>query len=70
MMVKTGQLSSKGKPSIQMDYALVPPPVNKILSQVVKYEARLLKHSNLPIGSSIACVAKRNGNGSNGTHPF
>jgi SAM-dependent methyltransferase len=63
MMVKTGQLSSKGKPSIQMDYVLVPPPVNKILSQIVKYEARLLKHTNLPIGSSIACVARREGDG-------
>ncbi len=59
MMVKAGQLSSKRAPSISMDYALVPPPVNKLLSQIVRYEARLLKYATLPIGSSIACVASK-----------
>jgi SAM-dependent methyltransferase len=59
MMVKAGQLSSKRAPSIKMDYALVPPPINKLLSSVVAYEARLLQHISLPIGSSIACVGTR-----------
>lgn len=59
MMVKAGQLSSKRAPSIRMDYALVPPPINKLLSNVVEYEARLLRHISLPIGSSIACVGSR-----------
>ena len=39
-----------------MDYALVPPPINQILSRVVEYEARMLRRISLPIGSSIACV--------------
>jgi len=59
MMVKAGQLSSKRAPSIKMDYALVPPPINKLLSNVVEYEARLLRHISLPIGSSIACVGSK-----------
>jgi len=56
MMVKAGRLSSKRAPSIKMDYALVPPPINQILSRVVEYEAKLLRRISLPIGSSIACV--------------
>ncbi len=56
MMVKAGQLSSRRAPSISMDYALVPPPINRLLSRVVEYEARLLRTVSLPIGSSIACV--------------
>jgi SAM-dependent methyltransferase len=57
LMIKTGQLSSRKAPSLKMDYALVPPPLNRILARVVEYEARLLSHTNLPIGSSIACVS-------------
>jgi ubiquinone/menaquinone biosynthesis C-methylase UbiE len=56
MMVKAGRLSSKKAPSIKMDYALVPPPINRMLSRVVEYEARMLRRISLPIGSSIACV--------------
>lgn len=56
MMVKAGRLSSKQAPSIRMDYALVPPPINQILSRVVEYEAKMLRRISLPIGSSIACV--------------
>jgi len=59
MMVKAGQLSSKRAPSLRMDYALVPPPINKLLSNVVDYEAQLLQHISLPIGSSIACVGTK-----------
>ena len=59
LMVKAGQLSSKRAPSLRMDYALVPPTINKILSRVVEYEARLLRHASLPIGSSIACVGTK-----------
>jgi SAM-dependent methyltransferase len=59
MMVKAGQLSSKRAPSLRMDYALVPPPINKLLSNVVDYEAQLLRHISLPIGSSIACVGSK-----------
>ena len=57
LMIKTGQLSSKKAPSLKMDYALVPPPLNRIGVRVVQYEARLLSHTNLPIGTSIACVS-------------
>jgi SAM-dependent methyltransferase len=57
LMVKMGQLSSKKAPSLKMDYALVPPPLNRLLARVVQYEARLLSHTNLPIGTSIACVS-------------
>jgi len=56
MMVKAGQLSSKRAPSLRMDYALVPPPINALLSRVVEWEARLVRHASLPVGSSIACV--------------
>jgi len=59
MMVKAGQLSSKRAPSLRMDYALVPPAINRILCRVVEYEARLLRHASLPLGSSIACVGAK-----------
>jgi SAM-dependent methyltransferase len=61
LMIKMGQLSSKKAPSLKMDYALVPPPLNRILARVVQYEARLLSHTNLPIGTSIACVSVKPG---------
>lgn len=57
LMIKMGRLSSKKAPSLNMDYALLPPPLNRILARVIQYEARLLSHTNLPIGTSIACVS-------------
>jgi SAM-dependent methyltransferase len=61
LMIKMGQFSSKKAPSLKMDYALVPRPLNLIVTRVVQYEARLLSHANLPIGTSVACVAVKPG---------
>ena len=69
MMVKAGRLSSKQAPSIRMDYALVPPPINRILSRVVEYEAKMLRRISLPIGSSIACVGVKTASVSPTTAP-
>lgn len=69
MMVKAGRLSSKQAPSIRMDYALVPPPINRILSRVVEYEAKMLRRFSLPIGSSIAVVGVKTASVSQSSRP-
>ncbi len=56
MLVKTGQLSQRTL-SIKLDYALVPPVINRLLAHIIEYEARLIRHTDLPIGTSIVCVA-------------
>ncbi len=58
LLVKVGYLLRRN-PSKTMDYVLVPSPVNKVLSWVVKREANWLARANLPIGTSIGCVATR-----------
>lgn len=55
-MVKTGRLT-KGGPNLKLDYALVPAAINRVLSWVVRVEARVLARASLPLGTSIACVA-------------
>ncbi len=55
-LVKVGHLLRRN-PSRKMDYALVPPPVNRVLGWVVRGEARWLSRLDLPLGTSIACVA-------------
>lgn len=59
-MVKTGRLA--GGPNLKVDYALVPGALNRVLSAVVRLEARLLERVSLPIGTSIACVAAKQAN--------
>lgn len=61
-MVKTGRLA-KGGPNLKLDYALVPGAINRVLSWVVRMEARLLARASLPLGTSIACVAVKPGAG-------
>lgn len=58
LMVKVGYLLRRN-PSTTMDYVLVPPPINKVLSWVVRREADWLSRADLPIGTSIGCVAMR-----------
>lgn len=56
LLVKVGHLLRRD-PSIRMDYILVPPPMNKVLGWVVRAEARWLSRLDLPVGTSICCVA-------------
>jgi len=58
LLVKVGYLLQRN-PSRTMDYVLVPSPINKVLSWIVKREADWLAQSDLPIGSSIGCVATK-----------
>lgn len=58
LMVKVGYLLRRN-PTTEMDYVLVPRPVNKLLGWVVQGEARWLARADLPIGTSIACVATK-----------
>jgi SAM-dependent methyltransferase len=56
-MVKTGMLRS-GQ-NVKVDYALVPGPINRLLAAIFRAEANVMRFTNLPIGTSIACVATR-----------
>jgi SAM-dependent methyltransferase len=56
LLVKVGHLFRRN-PSIKMDYVLVPPVINKVLGWVVRAEARWLSRLDLPVGTSICCVA-------------
>jgi SAM-dependent methyltransferase len=40
------------------DISLPPPPINALLSGLVRLEARALRRMDMPIGSSLLCVAK------------
>lgn len=56
LLVKVGHLLRRN-PSLKMDYVLVPPLINRVLGWVVRAEARWLARFDLPVGTSIACVA-------------
>lgn len=56
LLVKVGHLLRRN-PSRKMDYVLVPPLINRVLGWVVRAEARWLSRLDLPLGTSIACVA-------------
>jgi len=56
LLVKVGHLLRRNA-SIKMDYVLVPPLINKLLGFVVRAEARWLSRFDLPLGTSICCVA-------------
>lgn len=56
LMVKVGHLLRRS-PSTKMDYVLVPSLINKALGMVVRAEARWLAVLDLPLGTSVACVA-------------
>ena len=45
-----------GKPA-RSDIVLPPAPLNAVLSAIVRIERELVRHFNLPIGSSVAVVA-------------
>lgn len=55
-LVKVGGLS-RGGSNLKLDYTLVPSTVTRVLSGVIRLEARPLAHASLPLGTSIACVA-------------
>jgi len=59
LMVKTGRLSAKEEAKVSVDFALLPGPVNRVLAGVAALESRLATRVNLPVGSSIVCVAAR-----------
>lgn len=42
-----------------VDISVPPAPVNALLSSAVLVEARALRHLNMPIGSSILCLARK-----------
>lgn len=56
LLVKVGHLLRRS-PSTRMDYVLAPSLINKALGLVVRAEARWLAVLDLPLGTSIACVA-------------
>ena len=56
-MVKTGMLKSGG--NVKVDYALAPGPINRFFAAVLRAEAGIVPRTDLPIGSSIACVAAK-----------
>ncbi|HEU4758490.1 MAG TPA: class I SAM-dependent methyltransferase [Dehalococcoidia bacterium] len=56
LLVKVGHMLHRN-PSTKMDYVLVPPLINKLLGFVVRAEARWLSRLNLPLGTSVCCVA-------------
>ena len=59
LMVRTGRLSAKEEAKVSVDFALLPGPVNRVLAGVAALESRLATRVNLPVGSSIVCVAAR-----------
>jgi SAM-dependent methyltransferase len=59
LMVKTGRLSAKEDAKVNVDFALLPGPVNRVLAGVAALESRVTSRVNLPVGSSIVCVAAR-----------
>jgi SAM-dependent methyltransferase len=66
-MVKTGMLKSGG--NTEVDYALAPGPINRLLATVCRAESGILRLTDLPVGSSIACVAAKGNSGAVGnTH--
>jgi SAM-dependent methyltransferase len=66
-MVKTGMLKSGS--NTRVDYALAPGPINRLLATVFRTESEILRLTDLPIGSSIACVAAKANSGPEGnTH--
>lgn len=60
LLVKVGHLIRRS-PSIKADYVLVPPLINRVLGWVVRAEARWLSRLDLPVGTSICCVAVKEG---------
>jgi SAM-dependent methyltransferase len=58
LLLHTGRFSASGH-NLAMDYALVPPLANRLVSRLVEYEAWLLTRMNLPFGTSIVWVARR-----------
>ena len=59
LMVKTGRLSAKEDAKISVDFALLPGPVNRVLAGVAALESKVTSRVDLPLGSSIVCVAAR-----------
>jgi SAM-dependent methyltransferase len=59
LMVKTGRLSAKEDAKISVDFALLPGPVNRVLAGVAALESKVTSRVDLPVGSSIVCVAAR-----------
>ena len=59
LMVKTGRLSAKEDAKVSVDFALLPGPVNRVLAGLAALESKVTSRVDLPVGSSIVCVAAR-----------
>jgi SAM-dependent methyltransferase len=49
----------RGARAVASDIALPPAPINAALAALLRLEARLVRHVDLPAGSSILCLARR-----------
>jgi SAM-dependent methyltransferase len=45
--------------SAELEISVPPAPVNATLSALLAIEARMVQHVNMPIGSSVLCLARR-----------
>lgn len=59
LMVRTGRLSPKEEAKVKTDFAFLPGPVNRVLAGVAALESKISSRVDLPVGSSIVCVAAR-----------
>ena len=60
LLLHAGQFSATGY-NLKMDYALIPAAANRLVGRLVEYEAQLVAHVNLPLGTSAVWVARRPG---------
>lgn len=56
LIVWAGRITGTG-PNLKVDYALVPEPINRLMSGIVRLEAGLVTRVSFPVGTSIGCVA-------------
>lgn len=49
---------TQGKAEVESDNYAFSPVINRLLSTILKTEARIITHVNLPFGVSLVCVAK------------
>lgn len=49
----------RGARAATSDIGLPPAPINAVLAALLRLEARVVRHIDLPVGSSILCLARR-----------
>lgn len=59
MMVARAFQRLRGARAVASDIAVPPAPINAALGALLRLEARLVRHVDLPAGSSILCLARR-----------